>query len=444
MDRTTITAIGLTAMLLLSAVASMPVGAAETTLGVATEDPTDVTVDAATLHGNLTALENASNATIWFEYWPEGDSANATSTANLTATDTGAFSIDVDELDPDTTYVVVAHAETENASAVGSEVSFTTDAEEKLVVVTNEATDVTDAAATINGELTSLEGVGNATVWFEYWEDGDRDNSSTTTSIDVDEPRAFSAELDGLANNTTYEYVAHAEAENESATGDTVVFTTGDRYAPLGVETRSASDVTNTSATLNGELTGLEGEAEADVWFEYWVHDDRANSTTTATGTLTAPRSFSAAVSDLENDTTYVYVAHAEANDTTVSGDEVTFSTGETTGGAPSWDGEGSFGQWLSSVIKNLVPPDGDVPFGQLISDIVTQNNPGADHRSDKANPGGNGPPEHAKNKSADSGPPGNSGNDDKRGNGNSGGNGPPAHANNDAEDDEESTPTPA
>jgi hypothetical protein len=102
-----------------------------------------------------------------------------------------------------------------------------------------------------------------------------------------------------------------------------------------------------------------------------------------------------------------------------------------------AWDGEGPFGRWLSSVIKNLVPPDSGVSLGQLVSDLATQNNPGSEHRSDSANPGGNGPPEHASNNSSDKGNASASGNAGN-GNDNGGGNGPPDHAGNDEDEEEE------
>lgn len=400
-------------MLVLTAFASVPVAAAES-VTVETDTPTDVTTSTATLHGTVTGLENASNATVWFEYWPEGDAANSTETTRLGITGTGSFAIDVTDLDENTTYVVVAHAETENATGMGAEVTFTTDAEEAVAVETGEATVVTETSATLNGELTALEGAENASVWFEYWVEGDAANNSTTAVQTLDSTGTFTAAIDGLENDTTYVVVAHAETPNESDTGNEVEFTTHDRSDPLAVETGSASAVDDTSATLNGELSGMDGEAEATVWFAYWVEGDAANASTTTNQTLTAPGTFSASVSGLENDTTYVYVAHAAANNTTVAGDEVEFTTGADGDEAVNrtWDGEGPFGQWLTSVLKNLVPAEMDEPFGQFVSDLVRANNPG----------NGQGPPAHA-------GSPDDDDDDDERG--------PPDHAK--GGDDEES-----
>lgn len=69
----------------------------------------------------------------------------------------------------------------------------------------------------------------------------------------------------------------------------------------------------------------------------------------------------------------------------------------------PSWDGEGPFGLWVSQLVHDLFGDESDV-VGQVLAQLVTENNPGSEHRSDNANPGGdgNGPPDHAKNDAED------------------------------------------
>lgn len=71
------------------------------------------------------------------------------------------------------------------------------------------------------------------------------------------------------------------------------------------------------------------------------------------------------------------------------------------------------FGLRVSMFVQNLLTDtQNHTILGLSVSEFVTANNPGSEHRSDKANPGGNstGPPEHAVNKSNgpdnDSGPP--------------------------------------
>lgn len=503
MTYTNLPAIVVAAMLVLSPIASVPVAADEVSVAVETQYANEITDDSATLHGKLTALDNASNATVWFEYWEEGDSENVTSTPDSNSSEVGPFHAYPDDLESNTTYVFVAHASTENASAVGSEDTFTTEpsmhvevetgsasavtndsaslvgeltvlrsdedaavwfeywaaddpedssttatqeldepaafsaaaneldsetdyvfvahaesdnlsatgdeaefatgADDHVAVSTEEPADVTADSATLHGNLTELRGAESAAVWFEYWRQGDAANASDTTEVELDGPGAFSVSIDDLEAETTYFVMAHAATENESAAGTTVELTTKTEALPLGIETDEASNIENRSATLNGELTSLGGNDTATVYFEYWVEDDRAGSSTVGEVTLDEPAEFEADVEDLETDTTYVYVAHARTTEGDVSGDAVEFTTGEPASAAPSWDGEGPFGQWLTSWLKNLVPQDSDMPFGQKVAELVRNNNPGADKRSDGANPGGNGngPPDHAGPKDA-------------------------------------------
>lgn len=275
---------------------------------------------------------------------------------------------------------------------------------ESVSVETVAAVDVTEEEATIRGNLTELENASSAELWIEYWEEGDPANASTTENLTATEVGEFEIGLAGLDSNTTYVAVTHADTGNVSDEGAPVTFTTAEEpVPPLGVETDEATDVTNTSATLNGVLTGLDGEDSASVWFEYWEAGDPANATLVGAQTLSEPDAFNHSLSGLENDTDYVYAAFAEANGTTVSGENVSFTTADGADdgeGPPAVEDKHPFGQWIQTWLHDLLNGADTVsPIGQMISEMVVANNPGADHRSDKANPGGNGngPPAHAK-----------------------------------------------
>jgi hypothetical protein len=95
----------------------------------------------------------------------------------------------------------------------------------------------------------------------------------------------------------------------------------------VAVSTDAATDVGETSATLNGSLSDLGGASSADVAFEY--REAGASSwSTTAAQTLSSTGGFSESVSGLSGGTDYEYRATAEASDgDTSTGSTATFTT---------------------------------------------------------------------------------------------------------------------
>jgi hypothetical protein len=355
--------------------------AANTQVGVDTGPATDVSVDSATLNGSVTEL-NGSNATVSFEYWVQGDQSNSTTVAVGELSEPGTFDAEVTDLDANTTYVYVATAETDSSAATGGQETFTTPETLSVSVETGAATNVTENGATLAGNLTDVSGTENASVNVRYWEVDDR---STTTVVQAGETSegTFSVNVSDLDANTTYTYVASAEAERGDETaedsGNESNFTTSEAGEPLDVETDDASDVTNESATLNGELDGLGGADDATVSFEYWVQDDRANSTNTTDVELDSPGTFSADISGLQNDTTYVYVAQAEADGSSVTGEQVTFETGANETEDEFESPDGPFGQQVVAFIDFLRNSDDSEErnMGRAIASWVVANNPG-------------------------------------------------------------------
>ncbi len=100
------------------------------------------------------------------------------------------------------------------------------------IVETKPATDTTRNSAVLHGELTELEGYDEADVYFEYRIEGDEEWETTTPPQTYNEIGDFSEEITGLAETTTYEYRAIAEAEDggEVTTheGDILKFFTAD------------------------------------------------------------------------------------------------------------------------------------------------------------------------------------------------------------------------
>jgi len=201
-------------------------------------------------------------------------------------------------------------------------------------VTTNAATGVTSDSATLNGDLTSNASPVN--VWFQYTTDafyigtgGTYSNSTATQPMNS--PGPFTSSVGGLSANTTYHFRAMASDGNTTGNGNDTTFTTA---APaLGVTTDDAAGVTSDSAALNGNLTGLGNASSVDVWFQYATdafytgigNGTYSNSTTQQL--MSSPGLFNSSVSGLSGNTTYHFSAVAWDGNTTVSGNDTTFTT---------------------------------------------------------------------------------------------------------------------
>ena len=291
-------------------------GGAATLPAVTTEPATDVTTTTATLEGNLTEIAG-DEATVWFQYWEQGNRSSTTEFAGIQPRDTaGPFDAEVTGLERNTTYVFVAHAKNDNGTVSGIERTFTAAADLRVGVATEPASEVTDNSARLAGSLETLTGAAEADVWFQYWEQGNRSGTLTRTpNQTLDATGPFSSTVYGLQNNTTYIVRAYAAAGEANATGAPVTFTTATDTDP-SITTLQPGSRDPDAATLRANLTDLGGAESASVYFQFWQQGER-DETTQPTGfrTVEGPSEDSTTVSGLENDTTYVYVAFVRAAD---------------------------------------------------------------------------------------------------------------------------------
>ncbi len=165
--------------------------------------------------------------------------------------------------------------------------------------------------------------------------------------------------LSGIAPSNNQDIGAVEVAGSVSTEGG------GGDTAPI-VSTGSASNVTDTAATLNGALDELGGASSADVYFE-WRASETSAWTTTARETRTTTDSFGHRVSGLSPGVDYEFRALTDASDDeSDTGSINTFTTseddGDGTGDRSYFDGSDGFasmGTWLddsTQVIKVTEP----------------------------------------------------------------------------------------
>ena len=198
--------------------------------------------------------------------------------------------------------------------------------------VTNAAaTNIASTSARLNGEVAATGGEDpNVAI---YW--GDEDGGTTAgnwgnnVNLGTKGAETFYADISGLTGSTTYHYRYYAENSGDSDWADTTeTFDTLPASAPTVTNSIGASDITSTSARLNGEVTSTGGENP--TVHIYWGDND--GGTTPGNGDnhvnlgIKGAEAFYTDISGLSLGTTYYYKAKA-VGDVTSYGEVKSFIT---------------------------------------------------------------------------------------------------------------------
>lgn len=291
---------------------------------VTTNPAGSVTSSSAILNGNLASLGGASTVNVSFQWGTRQGGPYPNSTTPQARTSAGAFQAGLSSLGPNTTYYYRAVADGgANGTNYGGEVSFTT-SRMPPNVSTNNASSVTSNSATLNGNLSNLGTATTVNVSLQWGttQGGPYPNSTPVQAMSAAGP--FSAGLTGLAAKTTYYFRAKADGGfNGISYGSENSFTTS--IVQPTVVTVGATNITSSSATLNGYLTAMGTAATVNVSFYYGLNPDEPNHT--ASQTLSAPGSFQVDLTGLAPGTLYYFSASAQGDGNSVDGAELTFST---------------------------------------------------------------------------------------------------------------------
>ena len=182
--------------------------------------------------------------------------------------------------------------------------------------VSLQATDVTTHTATI-----SWADDGSAESWVIEYKKSTVQDWITVGPVDNN-----SISLTGLALNTNYmvhvKSICNSIGDDESAWSQIVSFMTADSVVLPVVETQPADHITYNSAKLHGLITELGNQDIIQCGFEWKEENAEAYSLAQTMGaTMTAN------VSGLNPLTNYVFRAFASTPDTTVYGEELSFTT---------------------------------------------------------------------------------------------------------------------
>jgi len=284
---------------------------------VTTNAATSVEETTATLNGVI-SNDGGEACQYRFEYDTHSGEPYTYNTGWTGSKTTGqSFSASISSLAKGTTYYVRAQAKNSAGTASGSELTFLTkpDAPTSFSAA---------PAGTTQINLSWTKGSGAQKTKIQRKQGSYPSNKDDGTQVYFD---TGTTALDtGLTPGTTYYYRAWSYVQGSEQWSDTCAqaAVTTPSITPPAVTTNVASSVTTTSARLHGNLTDTGGES-CQVWFEYGK--TTAYSSSTPPHPLLSPSTFSAELTDLEDNTTYLFRAAASNSNGSVYGDDISFTT---------------------------------------------------------------------------------------------------------------------
>ena len=193
----------------------------------------------------------------------------------------------------------------------------------------NAVTFLTQTSATLNARV-NPDGQNVTECKFEYGTSTKYGSSVSCAALpgSGSSPVAVSAKVAGLTPNTEYHFRVVTKSSGGTVEGVDVTFKTLKVAAP-SVETKAATGVGETSATLNASVNPR-GEALNACTFEYGTTASYGSSVPCSAlpGSGSSPVPVSAAVTGLTANTEYHYRFSATNAAGTAKGEDVTFKTG--------------------------------------------------------------------------------------------------------------------
>jgi phage head maturation protease len=289
-----------------------------------------VTTSPATLIASFSATLNGSvdphglSTTVHFEYGTTTSYGSTTASQTKNGNTYQNISANIPGLAANTTYHFRIVATNTAGTNHGADRTFTTlSATGPPVVITNPATLIASFSATLNGSV-DPHGL-STTVHFEY---GTTTSYGSTTASQTKNGNTYqniSANIPGLAASTTYHFRIVASNTAGTTHGADRTFTTLSATGLPVVITNPATNVTTSSATLNGTVDphGL----TTSVHFQYGTTSSYGHTTASQTKTGNAYQNVAANISGLTTHTIYHFRIVATNSGGTSNGSDRTFTT---------------------------------------------------------------------------------------------------------------------
>jgi hypothetical protein len=236
----------------------------------------------------------------------------------------GTYDIQIDALNPSSTYYIRAFAVNDSGTSYGIQKSFITVALTPPTLTTTPVTNITTTTAESGGNI-SADGGSPITARGICW--GILPNPTTANSHTTDgtEMGIFTSSLTGLTPNTSYYVRAYATNAVGTSYGDAISFTSLAIVLP-SLTTADINNITINSAGSGGNITSDGGDliTERGVC---WSVNQNPTITNSHSSDGTGSGIFTSSLFGLINNTIYYVRAYATNSAGTAYGNELSFKT---------------------------------------------------------------------------------------------------------------------
>ncbi len=280
---------------------------------VMTDSASQITFSSAILHGSYETEETVTQ--LGFQFKAGTDEQWQT----LPCTIVSSFIYFLNNLTANTVYDYRAYVQACDTVWYGETLSFTTLLPREPIVVTDSASQVGYASATVHGHFTKtdedIEKQG-----FILLKETELIDICEISDLEVTTP--FKCDFSGLEGETSYKFAAYVTTASGTYYGDTLDFTTL-KYVVPTVTTDSAQLFAATSVILFGSF--VEGTVPAsEIGFRY---KKRYGQSITEVALSSFETPFSKILSNLDEATEYAYNAYVRYDGKIVLGEEKYFTT---------------------------------------------------------------------------------------------------------------------
>ena len=260
--------------------------------------------------------------------WGTSHNPTTAGTHGSSGTGTGAFSVELTDLAPGTTYYVRAYAINSAGTAYGSEKTLTTQAT-LPTVTTGEVSNITQTSAQGSGNVTNSGGA-NVTERGVCWGTSHNPTISGSHAYNGTGTGSYTVNMTGLTANTHYYVRAYAKNSAGVSYGNEVDFTTSQNISAPTVTTSQVTNIAQTTATGGGNVTNSGGATVTERGI-CWSTSHNPTTSGSHANSGTGTGSFTVNMTGLTANTTYYVRAYAINSAGTSYGSEVSFTTQQST-----------------------------------------------------------------------------------------------------------------